>query len=321
MRREDLAELIALGRELKAAIEAERVVEHPLEPELRDVYGVIFWQEEAAPAGVALCQRNVTVFADGEVDRSPCGSGTSARLALLDADGTLARGELLHHLSMHGSGVHGARGRRRPRGGPRRRDHGGRGQRVPDRLRAVRARSARSARHRVPASVGAWLPKGAWLRQCQLLETSRPLVLAEPGTSLRSEPGTNMRDTSSRMSLTHWARVFDLATAAAIVVGSLVALGALSPDEDDKAVLLVPGSLALVWIGIGFVRSARARTLVRVALALVLLAFAVVSLMSIGVFYLPAVLAGLVAAVLGIAAQIGLSERGDAASARIEQLR
>ena len=30
-------------------------------------------------------QRNVTVFADGEVDRSPCGSGTSARLALLDA--------------------------------------------------------------------------------------------------------------------------------------------------------------------------------------------------------------------------------------------
>jgi proline racemase len=100
VRREDLAALIGLGRELKAAIEAERVVEHPLEPELRDVYGVIFWQEEAAPAGAALCQRNVTVFADGEVDRSPCGSGTSARLALLDADGTLARGDLLHHLSI-----------------------------------------------------------------------------------------------------------------------------------------------------------------------------------------------------------------------------
>ena len=36
-------------------------------------------------------QRNVTVFADGEVDRSPCGSGTSARLALLDADGRCRR--------------------------------------------------------------------------------------------------------------------------------------------------------------------------------------------------------------------------------------
>jgi len=37
------------------------------------------------------------VFADGEVDRSPCGSGTSARLALLDESGELPRGaELVH---------------------------------------------------------------------------------------------------------------------------------------------------------------------------------------------------------------------------------
>ena len=45
------------------------------------MYGVIFWQDEGEHP---LTQRNVTVFADGEVDRSPCGSGTSARLALLD---------------------------------------------------------------------------------------------------------------------------------------------------------------------------------------------------------------------------------------------
>jgi proline racemase/trans-L-3-hydroxyproline dehydratase len=43
------------------------------------------------------------VFADGEVDRSPCGSGTSARLALLDASGRLARGEELRHRSIVGS--------------------------------------------------------------------------------------------------------------------------------------------------------------------------------------------------------------------------
>jgi proline racemase len=93
----ELPRLIALGRELKAAIEAEHEVVHPLEPELRDVYGVIFWQdEEDGP----LTQRNVTVFADGEVDRSPCGSGTSARLALLDAHGLLARGETLRHRSI-----------------------------------------------------------------------------------------------------------------------------------------------------------------------------------------------------------------------------
>jgi len=46
--------------------------------------------------------RNVTVFADGEVDRSPCGSGTSARLALLDRRGELARGTSLMHESVIG---------------------------------------------------------------------------------------------------------------------------------------------------------------------------------------------------------------------------
>jgi proline racemase len=67
---------------------------------LRDVYGVIFWQEEGEGP---LAQRNVTVFADGEVDRSPCGSGTSARLALLHDEGRLATGEPLRHLSIVGS--------------------------------------------------------------------------------------------------------------------------------------------------------------------------------------------------------------------------
>jgi len=96
----ELPRLIELGRELKRSLEAEHEIVHPLEPELRDVYGVTFWQEEA---GDPLTQRNVTVFADGEVDRSPCGSGTSARLALLDRSGRLPRGEQLRHLSIVGS--------------------------------------------------------------------------------------------------------------------------------------------------------------------------------------------------------------------------
>ena len=91
----ELPRLIARGRELKAEIEANHDVVHPLEPELRDIYGVIFFQREGPNT-----QRNVTVFADGEVDRSPCGSGTSARLALLDASGELPRGEELRHLSI-----------------------------------------------------------------------------------------------------------------------------------------------------------------------------------------------------------------------------
>jgi len=96
----ELPRLIELGRDLKREIEAWQDVVHPLEPELRDVYGVIFWQEEGERP---FTQRNVTVFADGEVDRSPCGSGTSARLALLDRSGRLPRGEELRHLSIVGS--------------------------------------------------------------------------------------------------------------------------------------------------------------------------------------------------------------------------
>jgi proline racemase/trans-L-3-hydroxyproline dehydratase len=103
----ELPRLIELGREIKAELERQQAFVHPIEPELRDIYGVIFWQHEAD--GPPLVQRNVTVFADGEVDRSPCGSGTSARLALLDAD------ELVH-LSIVGSEFRGRIVERRPEG-------------------------------------------------------------------------------------------------------------------------------------------------------------------------------------------------------------
>jgi proline racemase len=91
--RAGLPELIARGRAVKDALNRAGGVAHPLEPELRDVYGVIW------TAG----DRNVTVFADGEVDRSPCGSGTSARMALLDATGELPRGAVLRHRGIVGT--------------------------------------------------------------------------------------------------------------------------------------------------------------------------------------------------------------------------
>jgi proline racemase len=97
----ELPRLIELGRAIKAELEAEREIVHPLEPELNGIYGVIFWQDESD--GPPLQQRNVTVFADGEVDRSPCGSGTSARLALLAAEGRIRPGEELLHRSIVGS--------------------------------------------------------------------------------------------------------------------------------------------------------------------------------------------------------------------------
>ena len=101
----ELPRLVALAREIKHGLEIRHEIVHPLEPELRDIYGVIFWQEEGRDP---LTQRNVTVFADGEVDRSPCGSGTSARLALLHASGQLPRGAELRHLSIVGSSFTGS---------------------------------------------------------------------------------------------------------------------------------------------------------------------------------------------------------------------
>jgi proline racemase len=102
VRKESLPRLIELGRDIKRELEAGGEFVHPVEPELREIYGVIFF--ERIGDGPPLRQRNVTVFADGEVDRSPCGSGTSARLALLDASGELPRGEELAHESIVGTG-------------------------------------------------------------------------------------------------------------------------------------------------------------------------------------------------------------------------
>lgn len=97
----NVPELIRLGRAVKDGLEDQRPFLHPVEPELRDVYGVVFW--EPVDFGPPLRQRNVTIFAEGEVDRSPCGSGTSARLALLARTGELRRGEELLHESVIGT--------------------------------------------------------------------------------------------------------------------------------------------------------------------------------------------------------------------------
>ena len=100
-----LPELIAVGREVRRALDATPYARHPNRPSLSGVYGTIWYDDLDDPdAGAGgLRQRNCTVFADGEVDRSPCGSGTSARLALLHADGSLPAGRRLRHDSIIGT--------------------------------------------------------------------------------------------------------------------------------------------------------------------------------------------------------------------------
>jgi proline racemase len=97
-----LTELIAAGRSIKEALSGAEAARHPSDERLSGIYGTIIYEDLGDADGVVR-QRNVTVFADGEVDRSPCGSGTSARLALLDADGRLSGGRVLMHSSIVGT--------------------------------------------------------------------------------------------------------------------------------------------------------------------------------------------------------------------------
>lgn len=99
----DVDEIIALGREIKWALNDSPQAQHPSDPRLSGIYGTIVYERLGHDEQGRLHQRNATVFADGELDRSPCGSGTCARLAALTAEGEIAVGDVLHHDSIVGS--------------------------------------------------------------------------------------------------------------------------------------------------------------------------------------------------------------------------
>ena len=97
---EHYGEIIAIGREIKWALNDSEYAEHPTDPRLSGIYGTIVYEELAPDADGIKRQRNATIFADGEVDRSPCGSGTCARLATLVEKKQLKIGEVLKHDSI-----------------------------------------------------------------------------------------------------------------------------------------------------------------------------------------------------------------------------
>jgi trans-L-3-hydroxyproline dehydratase len=87
---EDFRLLIEKGMAIKRAIMASRPIPHPFEEDLSFLYGTIFIgppQEQGAHS------RNVCIFAEGEVDRSPTGTGVSARLAIHHARGEISLNE------------------------------------------------------------------------------------------------------------------------------------------------------------------------------------------------------------------------------------
>jgi proline racemase len=97
---ERLNDLRSVGMAIKHGIESQLTVVHPAEPGLTGIYGTIFTGPPTVP-GADL--RNVTIFAEAEVDRSPCGTGTCAVLAVLDAMGLVDDTRPFVHESLIGT--------------------------------------------------------------------------------------------------------------------------------------------------------------------------------------------------------------------------
>ena len=95
-----LDDLRRTGMAIKEAVESAIRVEHPLDPGLNGIYGTIF---TAPPSREDADLRNVTIFAEAEVDRSPCGTGTCAVMAVLAAMGLLGPEQTFTHESIVGS--------------------------------------------------------------------------------------------------------------------------------------------------------------------------------------------------------------------------
>jgi proline racemase len=96
-----LPELIRVGRGIKSALQGHELARHPSDDRLSGIYGTVV-HEEVGPRHF----RNVAIFADGEVDRSPTGSATSARTALLLDDGVVTTGQTWRNDSLIGTTFH-----------------------------------------------------------------------------------------------------------------------------------------------------------------------------------------------------------------------
>jgi proline racemase len=83
-------ELVVAGEAIKAAVNASISIEHPFETDLGFLYGTIF---TGVAEDSAHHSRNICIFAHAEVDRSPTGTGVSARLALHHAKGEITDGQ------------------------------------------------------------------------------------------------------------------------------------------------------------------------------------------------------------------------------------
>ena len=92
--------VLSISPKLRALLNEKLELVHPDDPTIRGV-SHIQWSDQPRAAGADL--RNAVFYGDKAIDRSPCGTGTSARMAHLVAKGRLQLGDSFVHESMIGS--------------------------------------------------------------------------------------------------------------------------------------------------------------------------------------------------------------------------
>ncbi|MEK6346918.1 MAG: proline racemase family protein [Burkholderia sp.] len=99
---DEARELCELGQIIKASAAEQLPSPHPLNPLIKGITQTEFVMPLRRENGV-LTSRNTVIVSPGRCDRSPCGTGTSARLAVMHAKGQIAVGETFVHESIIGS--------------------------------------------------------------------------------------------------------------------------------------------------------------------------------------------------------------------------
>jgi proline racemase len=97
--RDNRDDLIAIGRKLTMAVDEQIAPVHPVDSRLRGCKHVVVYEPGTSGADA----KSATLIDPGWIDRSPCGTGTSARLAQLYARGELEIGADFVHESFIGS--------------------------------------------------------------------------------------------------------------------------------------------------------------------------------------------------------------------------
>ena len=99
-----LGELVKAATAITDAFRAGQTIAHPTEPDLGFLYGTILTDDVPPGAHGGAPSYNLCIFADGQIDRSPTGSGVTARIALAAARGEMHVGDSCEMRGVSGEG-------------------------------------------------------------------------------------------------------------------------------------------------------------------------------------------------------------------------